>query len=72
MFKLYLIPVLKSSPSTETVISNKEVAVKSTSKPQSTPKNIVLGKTTSLPDSTDSQDVSNDFYLFTVHATQNH
>ena len=33
MFKLYLIPVLKSSPSTETVISNKEVAVKSTSKP---------------------------------------
>ena len=56
----------KSSPPTGTSIPNKPVAVKSASKPQRTPrhssKNVVLGKKSSLPDLTHSQDISHYFF----------
>ena len=61
----------KSSLPTGNAISNKPVAVKSASKPQKpyrhASKNIVFGKTSSLPDLTESQDVSNDFLPSSQH-----
>ena len=56
----------KSFPPTGNATPNKSVAVKSTSKPQRPPRHAsnkgVLGKTSSLPDLTESQNDSNDFF----------